>query len=267
MFISGRLLAVVCAASLAAGAAAAAVSAEPDLVAATRDEAVAEATARLVSGEEVARLIAAALAGEDGDASALGVELADPLFALQLPGGAGAVQVDEVASDPSKRRFAARLVITGDGGAARRQIVVGRIHRLARVPVLTRPIGRGEIITAADVDWTRLKDSRLGSNTIVDAEELIGLSARRALRAGTPVRASQVRKPVVVEKGSLVMLVLNRPGMALSARGRALEDGGRGESVRVSNLQSHMVVEGRVTGPGRVEVRPSLPGTGATRGR
>jgi flagella basal body P-ring formation protein FlgA len=77
---------------------------------------------------------------------------------------------------------------------------------------------------------------------------------RSPLRPGAPVRATQIRKPVAVAKGSLVLLVLERQGMALSARARALEDGGVGETIRVSNLQSSTVVEGTVTGPGRIDV-------------
>lgn len=236
------------------------------VVAAPADGVANEAPTRLAGSGEIAALIAEALAGDDGDADALGVELADPLFAMAVRGDSGAVVVEDVARDPGGRRFAARLAAGGGEAPIRRQIVTGRVHRLAEVPVLGRPIGRGEIIAAADVEWLRLKDSRLGSSTIVDADDLVGLSARRALRPGVPVRASQVRKPVVVAKGSQVTLFLDGPGLALSARGRALEDGGRGEIVRVSNLQSNVVVEGAVAGPGQVRVRaPARISTGAGR--
>lgn len=225
------------------------------------DDLATQAPARLVGSAEVATLIAEALAGETGDATALGVELADSLFAMAVPAQAGGVVVEDVARDRSGRGFAARLAAVDGDGAVSRQIVTGRVHRLARVPVLARPIGRDEVIAAADVEWLRLKASRLGSSIIVDPGDLIGLSARRALRPGVPVRASQVRRPVVVAKGSQVTLFLHGPGLALSARGRALEDGGRGETVRVSNAQSNVVVEGTVAGPGQVRVGPPAPFT------
>jgi flagella basal body P-ring formation protein FlgA len=74
------------------------------------------------------------------------------------------------------------------------------------------------------------------------------------LRPGEPVRASEVQRPVVVPKGGLVTLVLTTSGMQLTARGRALEDGGEGDAIRVANAQSHTLVEGIVSGAGRVTI-------------
>lgn len=217
---------------------------------------------RLASAEGIAELVAEALAEEGADPDTIAVELAEPLLAIQLPPDPDArVSVEDVALDPSGRRFTARLAAPTATGAIQRRVIAGRVHRVASVPVLAHPLSRGETIAADDIEWIRLRNSRLGGSTIVDSDDLIGFSARRGLRAGTPIRASQVRKPVVVAKGSLVTLVLSAPGLALSARGRAMEDGGRGEVIRVSNLQSHAIVEGNVTAAGRVEVRALVHAT------
>jgi flagella basal body P-ring formation protein FlgA len=206
----------------------------------------------------MARLVAEALSEKGGDADAVAVEFTDPLPTLRTPPGADPIVVEDVSTDPSGRRFAARIALPIGSGNVHRQTVTGQLHRLAQVPVLSRPIGRGETIHAEDLEWVRLKDSRLGTSVIVNPADLVGQSARGPLRPGTPVRATQLRKPVVVAKGSLVLVMLDRPGMALSARARALEDGGIGETIRVSNLQSSVVIEGTVSGPGRIDV--SVPG-------
>ncbi|MBL8660994.1 MAG: flagellar basal body P-ring formation protein FlgA [Rhodospirillales bacterium] len=247
--VLGRLLAAAAAFAIIVAALAPAGS--------LADEEAIQPPPRLVGASELGDLIAAALAGDDGDADALGVEFADPLLAVPVPAGSDDLVVEDVSRGRGGQSFAARIAARAGDETVRRQVVTGRVHHLSQVPVLTRPIGRDEVIAAADVEYVRLKDSRLGSSTIVDADDLVGLSARHALRAGVPVRASQVRQPVVVAKGSQVILVLDGPGLALSARGRALEDGGRGEVVRVSNLQSNIVVEGTVAGPGQVRVRPA----------
>ncbi len=218
---------------------------------------------RLASAEGIAGLVAEALADEGADPDTIAVELAEPLLAIHLPPDPDArVSVEDVAMDPTGRRFTARIAAPTATGAIQRRVIAGRVYRVASVPVLARPLGRGETISAEDLEWVRLKNSRLGGSTIVDADDLVGFSTRRGLRAGTPIRASQVRKPVVVAKGSLVTLMLTTPGIALSARGRAMEDGGRGEVIRVSNLQSHVIVEGNVIAPGRVEVRPLVRARG-----
>lgn len=220
---------------------------------------------RLYTQQDMARLVTEALAGGGDDAGTLSVEFTNPLPTLRTPPGAEPIVVEEVSTDAAGRRFAARVAMPVGSGNVHRQTLTGQFHRLAEVPVLARPVGRGETIQAEDLEWVRLKDSRLGTSTIVDAGNLVGHTARGPLRPGTPVRASQVRKPVVVAKGSTVLVVFERQGMALSARARALEDGGVGEVVRVSNLQSNTVVEGTVTGPGRVDV--GVPGQMRRRGR
>jgi flagella basal body P-ring formation protein FlgA len=51
-------------------------------------------------------------------------------------------------------------------------------------------------------------------------------------------------------------MVLESPGMALSAIGVALESGGLGETIRVQNPTSHAVVVGEITGAGTISVAP-----------
>ncbi len=220
---------------------------------------------RLYTQEDMARLVAEALAAKGADADAIAVEFSPALPTLRTAADAEPIVVEEVSTDASGRRFAARIALPIGSGNVHRQTVTGQLHRLAHVPVPVRTIGRGETIQAEDLEWVQQRDSRLGTSVITEASGLVGHSARGPLRAGAPVRATQVRRPVVVAKGSLVLMVLEREGMALSARARALEDGGVGETIRVSNLQSSTVVEGTITGPGRVDV--SLLGRAAKGGR
>lgn len=220
---------------------------------------------RLYTQEDMARLVAAALEGKGVETESISVEFSPALPTLRTPVLAEPIVVEDVSTDASGRRFAARIAMPIGSGNIHRQTFTGQLQRLAQVPVPVRAIGRGETIQAGDLEWVRLKDSRVGTSVIVDDALLVGHTARGPLRPGTPVRATQIRQPVVVAKGSLVLLVLERPGMALSARARALEDGGVGETIRVSNLQSSTVVEGTITAPGRVDA--SLGGSPRRGGR
>jgi flagella basal body P-ring formation protein FlgA len=53
-----------------------------------------------------------------------------------------------------------------------------------------------------------------------------------------------------VRRGETVTLVYQVPGVALSLRARALEDGAVGQSVRFMNTSSNRTIEAVVTGPG-----------------
>jgi len=53
-----------------------------------------------------------------------------------------------------------------------------------------------------------------------------------------------------------VLMVLDGPGISMTAQGRAMQDAARGERVPVMNLLSRSVVEAEAIGPGRVRVLP-----------
>jgi flagella basal body P-ring formation protein FlgA len=85
------------------------------------------------------------------------------------------------------------------------------------------------------------------------------MEAKRPLQADLPLHAGDVREPIVVAKGSLVTLVVQSPTMTLTSKGRAMENGARGESIRVQNTQSKIVVEGEVVSSGTVRVAGMQP--------
>ena len=49
-----------------------------------------------------------------------------------------------------------------------------------------------------------------------------------------------------------MLIVLQAPGMTLTAQGKALEDGGRGEMIRVVNIQSNRTIDATVQAAGQV---------------
>ena len=64
-------------------------------------------------------------------------------------------------------------------------------------------------------------------------------------------------RPSMVVKGATVLMVLDSPGITLTAQGQAVESGAIGERIRVLNPSSRAAVEAEVIGPDRVRVAPS----------
>ncbi len=213
----------------------------------------------IIGRREIADHILAALVAKGVDAD-MQVELSNRMLRIHVPGDSTAtVAVEDVAYDPRTRRFIAIVAAPADDPAARRIRVTGRVHRVIDVPVLTRRVLAGEVIRKRDVKRIAMRSDRLQRDTIQDPGALIGKSPRRGLRAGVPVRVSDVRLPVLVPRRSLVTIMYRVRSMTLTARGRALEDGGAGDTVRVANTQSNTVVQAVVTGANRVSVLPAGP--------
>ena len=213
----------------------------------------------VIGRREIADRILAALVDKGVDAD-MQVELSNRMLRIHVPGDSTAtVAVEDVAYDPRTRRFIAIVAAPADDPAARRIRVTGRVHRVIDVPVLTRRVLAGEVIRERDVKRISMRSDRLHRDTIQDPGALIGKSPRRGLRAGVPVRVSDVRLPVLVPRRSLVTITYRVRSMTLTAQGRALEDGGAGDTVRVANTQSNTVVQAVVTGTNRVSVHPAGP--------
>ncbi|MFQ5618925.1 MAG: flagellar basal body P-ring formation chaperone FlgA [Rhodospirillales bacterium] len=213
----------------------------------------------VIGRREIADHILAALVDKGVDAD-MRVELSNRMLRIHVPGNSTAtVAVEDVAYDARTRRFVAIVAAPADDPAARRIRVTGRVHRVVDVPVLTRRVLAGEVIRERDVKWISMRSDRLQRDTIQDSAALIGKSPRRGLRAGGPVRVSDVRLPVLVPRRSLVTILYRVRSMTLTAQGRALEDGGAGDTVRVVNTQSNTVVQAVVTGANRVSVQPTGP--------
>jgi flagella basal body P-ring formation protein FlgA len=128
------------------------------------------------------------------------------------------------------------------------------------IAVPSRDISRGETISQADLVLQAVPPDRMRAGLATHFADLSGHEARRLLRAGEPVRIEDLRMPVLVAKGATVVMSYSEPGITLTATGRAMAEGGLGETVMVQNPSSFRQVACIVTGPG--EVRAG--GTSAT---
>jgi len=120
------------------------------------------------------------------------------------------------------------------------------------VAVPARDIARGEVIAAGDLDLVDVPAARTRASILTRIADIAGFEARRSLRAGELVRASDVKKPVLVAKGSMVTMIYEAPGLRLVATGRAMSAGGAGDTVTVLNPVSYRQFEATVLAAGTV---------------
>lgn len=223
-----------------------------------QDQAVVERDSIVIERVEIEDHILAALAEHGVDPGRSEIQLGNRAFRMHVAADAPpTVAVEDTAYEPRTRRFSAIVTAPAGDPSAPRVHVTGRVHRVTEVPVLARRMLRSEVIGAGDVEWIRVRTGHLPRDTILDAGDLIGRTPVRGMRAGAPVRTAEVRWPVLVEKGSLVTMVLRVRNMMLTAQGKALQDGARGDVIRIVNTDSSTTVEAVVSAAGRAEVKPT----------
>ena len=122
-----------------------------------------------------------------------------------------------------------------------------------RIVVPDHDIARGEVIASSDLVYGTVPGTSSLNGIATSARDLEGHEARRLLRAGEAVRTDDVRRPILVTKGSTVTMTFDLPGISLTAIGRAVSEGGLGESVTVLNPVSYRQITATVTGAGQVK--------------
>jgi flagella basal body P-ring formation protein FlgA len=76
-------------------------------------------------------------------------------------------------------------------------------------------------------------------------------------RATLPAAAgARTMADAAVRRGETVSLTYQMPGMSLSMRARALEDGAIGQGIRLLNTASNRTIDAVVTGPGAARANP-----------
>jgi flagella basal body P-ring formation protein FlgA len=121
-----------------------------------------------------------------------------------------------------------------------------------RIVVPTRDIARGETITDRDLTFATVPGSALMAGTITSIAAAKDMEARRMLHAGEAMRGDDLRHPVVVTRGQTVTMLFHAPGVELTAMGRAMGEGGVGDTVTVQNPASFRMISGIITAPGTV---------------
>ncbi len=193
---------------------------------------------------------------EQGVDPEMEAELANRNLRLYLPvTSVPDIAINELKYDDRTGRFTVTISAPINSPATQNFRLTGRVYQMTEVPVLVRQVSAQEVINKGDIEWLRLQSDRISRETVLDPSDLIGKSPKRGLRAGTPIRLSEVAAPIVVKKKSLVTIIFQHPFMTLTAQGRALQSGAVGDVIRISNVQSDAIIDAEIIGSGRAIVR------------
>ena len=158
--------------------------------------------------------------------------------------------------DAQSGRFAAMLTLTGPTMDEITVNLAGRAEATLQVPVAVGRLAAGTVIAASDLRMARLRASEVTREVARRMQDAIGLQLRDQVADGQPLPRAELERPLLVTKGARVVMLLDSPGIALSAEGQALDAGAEGDQIRVQNPVSHAGVQAQVMADGRVRVAP-----------
>jgi flagella basal body P-ring formation protein FlgA len=164
-------------------------------------------------------------------------------------------EITNVTYDASRDQFSAVITAPSSENPIQRMQVSGQIERMVQIPVPRDNIRNGMHIGKRDIDFIEIRQRDLQPDMVTKEEDLASMTPRRMLLAGKPVKFNEIEAPRIVERGESVTLVFKEGALMLTSKGRALENGAKGDLIRVVNASSSRTVEGIVTAEQEVTVQ------------
>lgn len=158
-----------------------------------------------------------------------------------------------------------RRIVVREGGAAPAEAsarpaaatVASRPGATVEVLTYARSMAAGDIVQPSDVVWSTVQAHQAPAGGPQDADQVVGLSAKRALRAGAVVASRDLASPQVIARNDMVEVAYISGGVELTVTGKATRDASAGEAVPVLNTQSGRTIDAVAVGPGRAVAGPA----------
>lgn len=213
---------------------------------------VCAATRQAELGERVAKLLVSRAAAEfpDAEITATTVPL-DPRLRL--------APCEQLDLDPRGTQRHGRIPVALRCLAPQpwSVFVTAEVNVILPVLVAARPLARGQLVSAEDVQLLPTDLTRVRREFLTDMNDAVGAQVTRALPARAVIYPALLKPPLAVRKGDRVTLLAQRGSVSIQVRGEALRDGMVGAQIPVRNGQSERTVYGWIRGPGVVATHPT----------
>jgi flagella basal body P-ring formation protein FlgA len=148
-------------------------------------------------------------------------------------------------------------IVKGAGSAPSSDKTSNRLNgEIRQAVVLKRGLLRGARLLVGDLEIVQLPVAQLPLQSIDNLDNAVDAELTRDVLAGKPLRGSDLRPALMVKRGQTVTLTLRQAsGFAVSAQVEALQDGRKGDSIRLKNRESGRILTGKVNGLNSLEAQ------------
>lgn len=129
-----------------------------------------------------------------------------------------------------------------------------RVSKLANIYVSNSSLKKGDVIDENDLRLVKTNIDQLHTRPIFQANEIIGMVARRNIPVGGPFSERVLKLPTIVKKGDSVDITASSSGLNIRMTGEALSPGAFGQRIKVKNSSSKKTIEAIVIDAHTVQV-------------
>lgn len=119
--------------------------------------------------------------------------------------------------------------------------------------VAKRDLQRAEVLNIDMLGYDIVNIAKHVYGMETELSELIGMTVKRNIKQGDLITRRNLENDYLVNKEQHIKLLINSASFSASVKAIALEDGLKGQLIKVKNLSSGKVVEGKTIAKGVVE--------------
>ena len=109
----------------------------------------------------------------------------------------------------------------------------------------------GQLLQRESLKLDRMEADKINKAHYQELQGLEGQELLRAVRAGEPIRISDLRPANLVKRGEMVLMTVGSPAtFQISVKAEAMQDGRAGEQIKLRNTESGRTLSAVVTGKG-----------------
>ena len=199
----------------------------------------------------VERYLANKLAGRGWETSLSRLSLPQ---GVRVPAGARDLELIVPANWGGWGPVSAALVVRVNGVVEKNLPLRLQVDARTRMVTATRQLLAGTVLQQHDLTLEQQDIAKADGAPIMALQDAVGKKIRVTVRAGAPLKSTQLVTVPVVVSGQLVTIIAENESMRITVTGRAKSSGAVGDLIRVQNLSSNREIPARVLDAATVQV-------------
>ena len=115
-------------------------------------------------------------------------------------------------------------------------------------------IQRDAIIRRTDINQSENWLATAPPGAIQNPEMIVGMQARQSIQPNQVIKERYLRQPITIQKGHRLTAAVKQPGFSISTQVIALQDGAKGDTIKVENSKTGKLLFARINPQGRLVI-------------
>jgi flagella basal body P-ring formation protein FlgA len=134
------------------------------------------------------------------------------------------------------------------GVFVKKQAVRVKLEVLKGVVVSSKFLSKDTRISSDDIRLVNKWFDRIPARVVTNLDDVVGRTLKTKVKLNTEITRSMLEKSLVVKKGKLVRIVLQKGPLKMSTIGLSKQNGETGDLIRVKNISSKKTIYAKVVG-------------------